>query len=96
MSIWIQCILFYLLAANVVGFYAAYSDKRKARLHKWRTPEKAFSLIALAGGGAGVLLGFVVFRHKTKHVALVFAVALCTAVSYAAIYMIFMRFQRPI
>jgi uncharacterized membrane protein YsdA (DUF1294 family) len=79
-------IIIYLLLINCAGLYAAWSDKRKARQKQWRTPEKAFWLLALAGGGIGVLAGFYAFRHKTKHAALVFAVALCAGIGYTGFW----------
>lgn len=44
-----------------------FLDKRKAKNHKWRIPEKNIFLIALLGGSLGCLLGMNIFRHKTKH-----------------------------
>ncbi|MBR7092532.1 MAG: DUF1294 domain-containing protein [Clostridia bacterium] len=46
-------------------------DKRRARLHRWRVPEKVLFLLALCGGGAGGLLGMLLFRHKTRKPAFV-------------------------
>ena len=78
--------VFALLAAvNLAGLIAAYSDKRKARLGRWRTPERVFLLLALMGGGIGVLIGFAVFRHKTRHGRLLFGVAALSALSYGVI-----------
>ena len=76
----------YLLILNIIGCFVAWSDKRKAQLKQWRTPEKAFWGLALAGGGLGVLAGFAAFRHKTKHAGLVFAVAVCAALCYAGCF----------
>lgn len=58
----------YLLLANLVGYFLMWSDKRKAKLGKWRIPESKLILIALLGGSIGVLFGMKKFRHKTKHV----------------------------
>jgi uncharacterized membrane protein YsdA (DUF1294 family) len=44
-----------------------FLDKRKAKNHKWRIPEKNIFLIAILGGSLGCLLGMNIFRHKTKH-----------------------------
>lgn len=60
-------ILVYLAVINLAGFFIMWSDKRKARAHQWRIPEKRFFLTALAGGSLGVFLGMWTFRHKTKH-----------------------------
>ena len=58
---------YYLLAVNVIGFFAMYIDKQKAIHKKWRIPEKTLFLIALIGGSLGTTLGMNTFRHKTKH-----------------------------
>lgn len=43
------------------------TDKRAARLHARRIPEKTLFLTAVFGGAAGGWLGMYVFRHKTRH-----------------------------
>ncbi|WP_291580278.1 DUF1294 domain-containing protein [Clostridium sp. UBA6640] len=57
----------YLIIINLIGFYIMFLDKRKAKNHKWRIPERNIFLIALLGGSLGCLLGMNIFRHKTKH-----------------------------
>ena len=44
-----------------------WSDKRRARLHRWRIPEKVLFGVSLLGGSAGTWAGMYLFRHKTKH-----------------------------
>ena len=54
----------YLAVMNVIGVAVMWSDKKRARLHRWRIPEKVlFGVSLLAGTWAGMYL----FRHKTKH-----------------------------
>ncbi len=51
-------------------------DKARVEDRAWRIPERAFFGLALIGGSFGVLLGGVVFHHKTRKVgfmAVVFA-----------------------
>jgi uncharacterized membrane protein YsdA (DUF1294 family) len=59
-----------------IAFYALMSllafamyglDKRKAKKHRWRTPESLLLGVGLLGGCIGALLGMQLFRHKTKH-----------------------------
>jgi uncharacterized membrane protein YsdA (DUF1294 family) len=79
--------LAYIVTMNCTGFIAAYSDKHKSQKGKWRIPEKTFLLLSLFGSGIGVLAGFFIFRHKTKHAALLLGVIMITAVFFAvAIY----------
>lgn len=57
----------YLLIINLIGFFAMFLDKQKAKRNKWRIPEKALFLLALLGGSLGTTLGMNTFHHKTKH-----------------------------
>lgn len=60
-------LLIYLCIINVIGFFAMFLDKQKAKHNKWRIPEKTLFLLALIGGSLGTTLGMNLFRHKTKH-----------------------------
>ena len=60
-------ILIYLGVINLIGFFAMFLDKQKAKRGKWRIPEKTLFLMAIIGGSLGTTLGMHVFRHKTKH-----------------------------
>ena len=57
----------YLAVMNVIGVAVMWSDKRRARLHRWRIPEKVLFGVNLLGGSAGTWAGMYLFRHKTKH-----------------------------
>ena len=57
----------YLLFMNLFGFVLMGSDKKRARKHQWRIPEKTLFLTSLLGGSAGTLAGMHFFRHKTRH-----------------------------
>ena len=57
----------YLVVMNVLGVAVMWSDKRLARLHRWRIPEKVLFGVSLLGGSAGTWAGMYLFRHKTKH-----------------------------
>ena len=57
----------YLVVMNVLGVAGMWSDKRRARLHRWRIPEKVLFGVSLLGGSAGTWAGMYLFRHKTKH-----------------------------
>lgn len=59
--------LIYLCLINLIGFFAMFLDKQKAKRDKWRIPEKTLFLLALIGGSLGTTLGMHVFHHKTKH-----------------------------
>ena len=57
----------YLVVMNVLGVAVMWSDKRRARLHRWRIPEKVLFGVSLLGGSAGTWAGMYLFRHKTRH-----------------------------
>ncbi len=57
----------YLAVMNVLGVAVMWADKRRARLHRWRIPEKVLFGVSLLGGSAGTWAGMYLFRHKTKH-----------------------------
>lgn len=57
----------YLVIANIIGFCMMGIDKRRAKRHEWRIPEKVLFLCSLFGGSIGTWAGMYVFRHKTRH-----------------------------
>lgn len=65
---YISCfILIYLLFMNLFAFLLMGSDKKRAKRHQWRIPEKTLFLTSLLGGSLGALTGMYFFHHKTKH-----------------------------
>ena len=62
-----QVYLIYLLVLSIAAYVAYGRDKRLAKQHKWRTPERTLLLLGFLGGAAGALAAMQVFRHKTKH-----------------------------
>jgi uncharacterized membrane protein YsdA (DUF1294 family) len=56
-----------LILINIIGFATIALDKYKAIQHKWRISENTLFLLAMIGGSAGVFVGMIIFRHKTKH-----------------------------
>lgn len=56
-----------------------YSDKKRARQHRRRIPEKTLLLVGLFVGALGGWLGMYMFRHKTRHPAFVVGMPLMTA-----------------
>lgn len=57
----------YLLEICAVAFLLCAVDKLCARKNVWRVPEAALLLSAILGGAAGLFLGMLLFRHKTRH-----------------------------
>lgn len=59
-------IFVYLVVMNLIGLTVMGADKRKAKKHQWRIPEKTLFLVSLLGGSLGTWAGMYLFRHKTK------------------------------
>ena len=57
----------YLLEINVVALLLSAIDKACARKAIWRVSEVTLLLSAILGGSVGLLLGILLFHHKTKH-----------------------------
>ena len=57
----------YLVAINLIAFFAMGSDKRKAKRRRNRIPEKTLMMLAIIGGSLGANAGMLIFRHKTQH-----------------------------
>lgn len=78
-------LLAWLAAASLVGLVAAVADKRRARRGRGRVPEAALLALALLGGWAGELLGFLAVRHKTSKPAFLVPFLLCAAANAVAV-----------
>ena len=84
--------LIYLLIINLIGFFAMFLDKQKAKRGKWRIPEKTLFLIAFVGGSLGTTLGMHTFRHKTKHWYFKFVMPAIPILETALILLIYFKF----
>ena len=62
-----EYIIGYLIIINILGFLIMGMDKRRAKKHLYRIPEKTLFSVAIIGGSIGSILGMYHFRHKTKH-----------------------------
>lgn len=61
-----QFAVLYLIIINLIGFFAMWIDKVKAKRGSWRIPENTLFAITFLGGGFGTIAGMYKFRHKTK------------------------------
>lgn len=55
----------YVVIINVITFLLYGLDKQKARMNRWRIPERVLLGFAIAGGTIGAYMGMKLFRHKT-------------------------------
>lgn len=67
----VKYIVIYLIAINLITFFAMWLDKWKAKKGKWRIPENTLLVLVLLGGGIGGICGMYTFRHKTQKVKFV-------------------------
>ncbi|MCL7384734.1 MAG: DUF1294 domain-containing protein [Thaumarchaeota archaeon] len=76
----LPALLAVILAVNMLALTSMWLDKKQSKTEGFsRVPEKAFLRYAVLGGGAGVLLGAFLFRHKTKHRGLITSVIIASA-----------------
>ncbi|MDO4620704.1 MAG: DUF1294 domain-containing protein [Lachnospiraceae bacterium] len=61
-----KILLIYLVTVNIMAVLIYGLDKAKAKMHRWRIPEKVLFAIAFAGGALGALLAMYLFRHKVR------------------------------
>ncbi len=85
----------YFAAMNLIAFSLAGIDKRRAKRHAFRIPESVLFLFALAGGSAGMLLGMLVFRHKTKKKRFMIGIPLILILQLALV-ILFMKAFGPV
>lgn len=64
----------YVVIINVIAIVVMLYDKKQAKKHKRRVPEKKLFLLAIIYGSLGILLGMYAFRHKTKHASFVYGI----------------------
>ena len=84
-------LLIWLAAANLLGFVLMGADKRRAKMHLRRIPERTLFLSAILGGSVGTIAGMWTFRHKTKHWYFVFGMPLILLAQVAAAYYLLIR-----
>ncbi len=60
-------LLLYLIGINFAACFVMWTDKRKAKKHRRRIPERMLFLFPLLGGSIGGLVGMYAFHHKTRH-----------------------------
>lgn len=78
--------VWYIVLSNLAAFLAYGIDKKRAREHKWRIPERRLFMLALIGGSAGALAGMYLFRHKTRKPRFVIGVPVILAVQLLFVY----------
>lgn len=62
----VRLLLVWMGTLSAMAFALYGWDKAMAKLHRRRIPEAALLGCALAGGGAGALVGMLLFHHKIR------------------------------
>ena len=83
-----KIILYILLFINMAGFIVTGLDKYKARRRLWRIPERVFFWFAIVGGCPGIYIGFLIFRHKTRHWYFMYGIPVIFALQMLLVYYI--------
>ena len=86
-------IAIYLLIVNLIAFALYGIDKRRAKKHQFRIPEKTLLWMARIGGGIGCWLGIKVFHHKTMHTKFRIIVPLWTILWMVALILAFIYWK---
>jgi len=84
----LSVIIIYLAFVNLLGVYAMYSDKQRAKKRVFRIPEATLFAIALVGGSIGCIAGMYLFRHKTKHWYFIYGMPLILILQIAGIFLL--------
>jgi uncharacterized membrane protein YsdA (DUF1294 family) len=70
----------YLLVLSLLGGFAMLADKVSAMIGFERIRERDLALVALAGGFPGIILGGMMFSHKTSKPEFWIPVAMATVI----------------
>ncbi|MGN0636263.1 MAG: DUF1294 domain-containing protein [Acutalibacteraceae bacterium] len=84
---------YYILIVSAVSIFATVLDKRNAKVHRRRVPEKTLLLLAVLGGSAAMYGAMRLIRHKTRHKKFMLGIPCIFLVQAACIggYLFFLR-----
>ncbi len=60
-------IIIYLFCINIISIVITIYDKKASKKRGKRIPEKELIFLTVIGGGIGMYITMLAFRHKTKH-----------------------------
>jgi len=59
-------VYFYITILSVLGFILMGRDKKSAEDRRSRVSENQLMFISILGGSVGILIGMLIFKHKTS------------------------------
>ncbi len=83
------CITLYFVIINIISVIITVYDKRAARKHKRRVPEKELMMFSVLGGSLCMYITMITIRHKTKHPKFMIGIPLIFVLEmlvFAAVY----------
>ena len=84
-----KLLICWLILINLALFILMGEDKAAAKRNHRRIPESTLLGMAVIGGGAGGLLGMLLFRHKTRKPAFFIGIPVIVLVEAAVGYWLF-------
>lgn len=73
---------------NLIAFLVTLSDKRRAREHRRRVPERTLLLLAAMGGSPAMLGTMLLIRHKTRHLKFMLGIPAIMAIQAALVILV--------
>ncbi len=83
-------VIIYLIIANIVAIALTIKDKRAARRHQLRVPERVLFIAAALSGCVGMYVTMRIIHHKTKHPEFMIGIP---AIFVAEILLVFVGFM---
>ncbi|MDO4313710.1 MAG: DUF1294 domain-containing protein [Eubacteriales bacterium] len=86
-----KMIAWYIAVSNLAAFLIYGMDKKRAKRHQWRIPERVLLGAAAIGGSVGALAGMYIFHHKTRKMKFAVGIPLIFILQLILFYSIFNR-----
>ena len=89
MQVQLLAALSWYLLINVLTFLAYAWDKRAARRHRTRVPERRLYLLELLGGFPMAWVAILTLRHKSRKPGFLVRTLCCSVLGFALLLMVF-------
>ncbi len=85
--------IIYLCVISLAAIFITIADKRRAKLKKYRVPEKTLLILSAIGGSLAMYITMLAIRHKTKHIKFMAGIPLIMVLQAVVILWISSKFQ---